>query len=536
MVLTQEQFDNLVQKLESNAYQKPKHFKQRVVFLVFIGYGYILIILSFLLWIIVTVGLIKPTSQEYGSLFLGCTFIIAIVLSVNILRSLWVRIPKPKGKKLRRSDVPQLFKLVDELSDTLETPKFHNILLVNEFNAAVMQRPRLGIFGWFENYLILGLPLMQALTLEELRAVIAHEFGHLSGKHSRFAGWIYRIRYIWLQLLQQLYKQQQQPQSGVAIIDFLILIANGLGFIVFGYFFDWFVSIFTAYSFVLSRMNEYAADSYAADLVGEQYLAQALINMAVKNRYINRSFWQEIYQQADWTPQPPDAIYLLSQALHHKIPADSQQRWLKAALAEKTDTSDTHPCLSERLNALGYHVQSYENIAITTSAAEELFGKDFLENLLTQKNQEWQKANIIFWENRHTFLQDIQPKLWELEQKAEVHKLTFEEKWNLCNWTAEIRGGDAAIPLLQNLLNEQSYHAPANFLLGKILLSKQDSQGITYIENAVSCDMEMTISGYILISDFLDYEQGDTDRVKHYRNQIEQFYYRKLFSHTGLYR
>lgn len=537
MALTQEQFDNLVKQLERYADRQPKRFRQQVFFLATIGYSYILLILSFLFWIIIKIVFLKPGSIEYkyGSVWIGCILVIAIVLLGIILRSLWITIPKPKGKRLRRRDAPNLFKLVDELAIVLETPKFDNILLTNELNASVLQRPRLGIFGWFENYLLVGLPLMHALTFDRFRAVLAHEFGHLSGKHSRFAGWIYRIRETWVQLLVRLHEHYHTSRSGSGVwyVDVLILVANGLGFLVFGCFFEWFVSKFAAYSFVLSRTDEYEADRCSANYVGSQYLAEALIDIAVKNRYLNRVFWTEIYQQADRNTNLPDAIPLMFQALKNQIPLDRQEKWLKAALAEKTDTSNTHPCLSERLRALGYLVKTSEisdKLIITESAADELFDKDILEKITVQTNKEWQKANIGFWQGRSKYLQEISQKLLELEEKAKSQKLTFDEKWNLCRWTAEIEGGDAAIPLLQSLLTEKSYYAPANYLLGKILLDKHDYTGINYIKSAVSCDRELTVSGYQLVCDFLYYEEGDTDNIKHYQDEIEQYYYRTIFS------
>ncbi|MBD2415077.1 hypothetical protein FACHB389_14970 [Nostoc calcicola FACHB-389] len=540
MSLTQEQFDNLVKQLEGYAHRKPEQFRQRVFFLAVMGYGYVLLVLSFLLWVIVTIALLQRSSLQSGSVWIGCVFIIALILLGIVVRSLWVNIPKPQGKRLRRRDVPHLFQLVDELAITLKTPKFQNILLTNEFNAGVIQRPRLGIFGWFQNYLLVGLPLMQALTLEQFRAVIAHEFGHLSGNHSRFANWIYRIHQAWVQLLKRLHKHHQQSRSGSGVwyVDALMLVANGLGFLVFGWFFEWFVSRFTAYSFVLSRVNEYEADKCSANSVGGQHLAEGLISLAIKNRYLHRAFWREIYQQADRNPKPPNAIPLMFQALKTQILFDRKERWLKAALAEKTDTIDTHPCLSERLHALGYLANALElsdKLTITKSAAEEVFSGDFLEKITMQTNEQWQRANIGFWEGRTSYLQNITPKLFDLEEKAKSQKLTFDEKWNLCKWTAETKGSDAAIPLLENLLTEKSYYAPANYLLGKILLDEQDARGIRYIESAVSCDIELTFPGYKLVSEFFYYEQGNTEKMKHYQNEIEQYYYRTMFSTYGLY-
>lgn len=42
--------------------------------------------------------------------------------------------------------------------------------------------------------LYVGRRLLQALSEEEAMAVVAYEYGHLVGHHSRFGGFIYRFR------------------------------------------------------------------------------------------------------------------------------------------------------------------------------------------------------------------------------------------------------------------------------------------------------------------------------------------------------
>jgi hypothetical protein len=79
----------------------------------------------------------------------------------------------------------------------------------------------------------------------------------------------------------------------------------------------------------------------------------------------------------------------------------------------------------------------------------------------------------------------------------------------------------------------QSYYTPANLLLGKILIEKNDISGIRYIESAAKCDTELAISCYELLIDFFYYELGNTEKVKHYQNEIEQHYYRLVFAGSG---
>src|SRR4030095_76692 len=122
------------------------------------------------------------------------------------------------------------YDLVREVETAVQSPHVHHIILTDDFNAAVVQIPRLGVFGWQKNYLLVGLPLMQALSPAQFRAVIAHELGHLSGNHGRFAGWIYRVRLTWVQLLTRL---QQEGRHGSFIFERFI---------------NWYAPFFNAYS------------------------------------------------------------------------------------------------------------------------------------------------------------------------------------------------------------------------------------------------------------------------------------------------
>ncbi|MEM7578386.1 MAG: hypothetical protein AAF316_00795 [Cyanobacteria bacterium P01_A01_bin.80] len=54
---------------------------------------------------------------KHGSVWVACIFVIALILLGIVVRSLWVTIPKPKGRRLRGKQAPNLFKFVDELSN-----------------------------------------------------------------------------------------------------------------------------------------------------------------------------------------------------------------------------------------------------------------------------------------------------------------------------------------------------------------------------------------------------------------------------------
>src|SRR5690349_12960446 len=201
-MMTREEFEELVCKLESEAKAKPQSYKTKVLLLSLLGYAYIGFVLLVLLAGVVLVIFLASSINSFGLLWKLIVPLLAFFF--YILRSLWVRIPAPEGLVLSRADAKPLFALARECARKLRAPKPHTILLINDLNAGVVQVPRLGLFGWPKNYLLVGMPLLQALSPQEFRGVIAHEFGHLSARHGHFGSWVYRIRQTWIQLITNL--------------------------------------------------------------------------------------------------------------------------------------------------------------------------------------------------------------------------------------------------------------------------------------------------------------------------------------------
>ena len=508
MTMTQERFDRLVQRLEGLARQQPATYKLRVGLLAVLGYAYIFLVLAgliALLALLVAIVLVARTFNFYIIKFA----IVLLVPALIILRSLWIAFPPPTGLPLNRRSVPRLFSLVDELTSKLQSPQFDHILLTNDLNAAVVQRPRLGLFGWQENYLIIGLPLMQALSQSQFRAVLSHELGHLSGNHSRFAGWIYRVRKTHAQIWEKLHQSGQGSS------------------ILFEIFFNWYFPFFNAYSFVLARMDEYEADRCAAELAGAKNAADALINLEVKARFLESEFWPNVYKQVNHQIEPPSAIYTdLSSALGNPLAADNTIKWFHQALKQKTNNADTHPCLSDRLAALGYIPQKEQNLSLPLpvkfSAAEKLLGNAF--NQFTDYfNSSWKQEVSTTWRQRYVYAQESLKKLQSLEEKAEKQSLTVEEAWNRACWTSEFKGNEVAIPLFREILSNQPEHAAANYALGQILLEQNDDSGIDYIEKAMKKEPEFVIQGCELIYHFLMLQEK-VESAKAYQKLAEEHY------------
>jgi Zn-dependent protease with chaperone function len=285
MAMTNERFDEMVQHLEILAKKEPAKYRLRVALLALLGYAYIALVLAVLLSLVVLLVILAFSYGKANYIIIKVGWIL-IVLAAVVIRSLWVKQTPPTGFELTRADAPRLFDLIAELTTALGAPRIHHVQMLDFFNAAVVQVPRFGFFGGYKNYLLLGLPDMQACSPAQFRATLAHELGHLSGQHGRFSSWIYRLRRTWGQLLERLEAEGRW------------------GSFIFTSFLSWYAPYFQAYSFVLARTHEYEADEAAARLTGAENVAEMLIDTRLKGSYLEENFWPEVYRRAETEPRP----------------------------------------------------------------------------------------------------------------------------------------------------------------------------------------------------------------------------------------
>ena len=87
---------------------------------------------------------------------------------------------------------PQLIAFLNRLADETGAPRPHRVFLSPRVNACVFYDLSLlnFIFPSKKN-LEIGLPLVNALTISELKAVLAHEFGHFAQRSMALGNWVY---------------------------------------------------------------------------------------------------------------------------------------------------------------------------------------------------------------------------------------------------------------------------------------------------------------------------------------------------------
>lgn len=458
-----EHFQDLIRRAEILGASDPSAYRRRIMLLALLGYLVLFGILFLLLALIAGTLWAALTSTALLLLLLKKKLIFVLGYMVYAIgRALWVKVEPPQGYTLDLRHYPELAAVLNELGRQLNTPPIHQVILTEEFNAGISQTPRLGVFGWQHNTLILGLPLLLALSPEQAKAVLAHELGHLSGNHSRFSAWIYRVRQTWYRVMQAFDAADNWGSRGLAR------------------FFNWYAPHFNAYSFTLARANEYEADALSAQLTSREAVAGALVTSHIGADFLGQHYWQPLIARANVQMTPAEtpfqgmARFLRNQSGDTPPP----QEGLVKALEIETGYADTHPALKDRLNALAVAPQPPHTLQ--SSAADLWLGKQYAP-VLADFDKAWLARNSDAWAERFHEAEAIRNKLTELNAKPEA-QLTQEECWQRAAWTDQ--QSDDALAYYRHYAATYPDDLDADLVIGRLLLDRGDQTGLAHLERA----------------------------------------------------
>lgn len=482
MGLTLQEYGALVNRLEQQARAHPTLYRVRAWLLVALGVIIIPLVLlvALLLCVLAVPSLILG---GFGGIILGIALRNFFEQVRAAYRAVFVRLylQTPDGLEVRRDEAPQLFSAIDEISARMRAPRAHVILIAGDFNAALAQRPRLGPFGWQRNYLVLGLPLMMALSTEHFRSVIAHELGHLSGQHGRFSVWLLRVRAT-LQRFQEELERDDNVRFGLTA------------------FFRWYLPMLSPFAFVLGRLDEIEADLRGADVCGRLVYARAYLRLHLMGLFTETRFWPSLRELADEQMAPPtDAYARMMARLKTGITAEEETELVQKSIEEATSFFDPHLAFCERLAMLGYpailgdgepklHYELRRVPPPEVSAAETYLGAA-LPGLLKELSQAWWLRNLSRWAERYTNVQESREGLAKLPVDPVASVQTPQQGMDYAEMALHAGGPEAALPFVSQVLVLDPNHTQAHYVMGQILLAQQDEQGLGHLRFVMEHDV-----------------------------------------------
>ena len=506
-------FERLVTRTEQRFAGQPAPLRNRVLAWALLGY------IGFLAWfgavILLAAAFILP-----GLYFWPDAWLLVLVGSIVAIIGLWsvgrvlhLSVEPPRGREVTRAETPRLFDCLDELRARCKSRSFDRVFITPELNASVVEEPRLGVFGWWKKSLMIGLPLLDVLNKHELRAVLAHEFAHLGGRHARLGHWVYRLRRSWDNLFASQFNRPVYENE----VSGRILLRSCL---------QWFWPRFNAPAFVLSRSCEYMADSVAAEAAGPETIASALCRLDTYHDVLTEKFWPDLWQLAVKNEEPPADVF-------HRIPAFIRGKGvadlpllLGRSLQAVSDHADTHPCLADRVLALNPGFTPASLLALLNSIPLNSAARDLLgpaENTIrTDLNAIWRDQVRENWKLSYSRGVSLDHRLRALETSVPSHVTADAETlWDKARVSIELHGDDPTEPLLRQVLELNPAHAFANFTLGRILLKRHQLEGEPLLERAIAENEDLLQPACDLLYDF-HRARGDTARLAAIRERLDR--------------
>jgi Zn-dependent protease with chaperone function len=172
-----------------------------------------------------------------------------------------------------------LFQTIYALAEEIGAPKPKKIFLSPDVNAAVFYHSSFwSMFLPVRKNLKIGLGLVNSLNVSELKAVIAHEFGHFSQRSMKVGSWVYQVNKIIYDMLHnnQGYARSLQKLAGVhslvaLFVQLTVKVVQGIQWLLH----QMFKVVNKAY-LGLSRQMEFHADLVAASVCGSNNIIHAL--------------------------------------------------------------------------------------------------------------------------------------------------------------------------------------------------------------------------------------------------------------------
>src|SRR5262245_22968644 len=332
-------------------------------------------VLAIVIALALAVGVpLAEVSVHRGNLFVT---IAALGAGITILRAI---IPErgrfePPGPELTAADQPQLHALLSDVArEAGEKPADH-VYVDLAVNASVFQHRR-------RRMLVLGLPLLATLDTDELRAVVAHEYGHYRSGDTRFGSWIWRTRAAVIKTVTRLADSDSVFRRVVRVP------------------FDAYARLFLRITNAISRRAEFVADQVSADVAGADASGRALRRIvAVDGAY--DAYWEsDVVPMLDAGRRPPLSAGLAAMTSHANLAGSLDDLVRFDIDSHEPDPYESHPTLRQRLEALGVEVNGVAPPAPAVTAVSLLRDLPAVERdaLLVQFGDEAAALREADWE------------------------------------------------------------------------------------------------------------------------------------------
>ncbi|MGP4019442.1 M48 family metalloprotease [Saccharopolyspora sp. 5N708] len=251
--------------------------------------------------------------------------VVGSMLAIGLRAVLRSRV-RPRGVPLYREEQAQVWRIVASIASTADAPPPDEIRITSEPNAIIREDTALLGLRTRTRYLEIGLPLLAALNVSELRAVVAHQLGRLTGRN---------------RLTVTAYRASASVERTVSSLT-----GGPVKWLFAGY-----ARLFTAIAATTGHALEFAADAIAVREAGSRAAVTAL-RKAVAIEIGWREYSEEYLSMATAIGHAPDVLLGFRSFMEHPTRKPQLAERVKRTIVEERDGDRTHPPVRQRIDVM----------------------------------------------------------------------------------------------------------------------------------------------------------------------------------------
>lgn len=314
----------------------------------------------------------------------------ALTITYACFKGIWISLFRKKGAccayEINLDHEPKLKKLIEKICNELHT-NFPNAIIINAEPSFFVLEGKLKLINneVEGKVLSIGLPLLNSLSVDELHAILVHEFAHFTGKDTLYSSHVFPIYSSLktsIKLLKDKMKNDWENDGEFLSTLMYILPVSILNFA---------LKSFQLVDMKISRSREKRADYIATIICGRESYSNALKKIT---RLIG-SFYELSTEQILELLKVDKVFINYYDNFRKKITEDwdFSQKFEDKAMSEKNNFFNSHPTLKKRLKYLPNVPNSNNDNAPVQSL---LFNLTKYEEDLTSKYSEY--LSVIYRE------------------------------------------------------------------------------------------------------------------------------------------
>jgi Zn-dependent protease with chaperone function len=303
--------------------------------------------------------------------------------------------------EISEKDEPKLFSFIREIATEVQTDFPKRVYLSSDVNACVFYDSNFwSMFFPIRKNLQIGLGLVNSVSEQEFKAILAHEFGHFSQRSMKVGSYVYNVNQVIFNMLYDNESFDNMIQKWANISGYFSIFVSIAVKIIQGI--QWILR--KMYEFVnirymaLSREMEFHADEIAANVAGYLPLKESLLRMDLADhsyntvlRYYDGKIKDNIKSKNIYKEQGFVMNFLAinnNLSFKNNLPIVSEldlSKYNKSKLTIKNQWA-SHPNTEERIRALeltNIHKTGNEQPAILLFENGEKIQEKITENLFS---------------------------------------------------------------------------------------------------------------------------------------------------------